>query len=147
MCCVRLAGNTGRKNDAKNRHLRTIAQLCRTISSHLRHHNRQKNMLNSNISSTCSHNMVNFGLPAAGIISLVWGTPANVNGFGILASLVQRSPEANQTLHDIWPSPGLVRYVYILGAFVPLGNFARCKIHFASKSCVVTVKAKFHYAS
>jgi len=29
MCCVRLAGNTGRKNDAKNRHLRTIAQLCR----------------------------------------------------------------------------------------------------------------------
>jgi len=36
MCCTRLAGNTGRKNDAKNRHLRTIAQLCRTISSQLR---------------------------------------------------------------------------------------------------------------
>ena len=98
-------------------------------------------------SSTCPHNMASLGPLAAGIISLVWGTPANVNGFGILASLVQRSPEANQTLHDIWPSPGLVRYVYILGAFVPLGNFARCKIHFASKSCVVTVKAKFHYAS
>jgi len=29
MCCTRLAGNTGRKNDAKNRHLRTMAQLCR----------------------------------------------------------------------------------------------------------------------
>ena len=28
MCCTRLAGNTGRKNDAKNRHLRIIAQLC-----------------------------------------------------------------------------------------------------------------------
>jgi len=27
MCCTRLAGNTGRKDDAKNRHLRTIAQL------------------------------------------------------------------------------------------------------------------------
>jgi len=26
-CCTRLAGNTGRKNDAKNRHLRTTAQL------------------------------------------------------------------------------------------------------------------------
>jgi len=26
---MRLAGNTGRKNDAKNRHLRTIAQICR----------------------------------------------------------------------------------------------------------------------
>ena len=37
MCCTRLAGNTGRKNDANNRHLRTIAQLCRAISSQLRH--------------------------------------------------------------------------------------------------------------
>jgi len=36
MCCTRLAGNTGRKNDAKNRHLRTMAQLCRAISSQLR---------------------------------------------------------------------------------------------------------------
>ena len=33
MCCKRLAGNTGRKN----RHLRTIAQLCQAISSQLRH--------------------------------------------------------------------------------------------------------------
>jgi len=37
MCCMRLAGNTGRKNDAKNRHLRTIAQRCQAISSQLRH--------------------------------------------------------------------------------------------------------------
>jgi len=39
-CCTRLAENTGRKNDAQNRHLRTIAQLCRAtraISSQLRH--------------------------------------------------------------------------------------------------------------
>jgi len=27
MCCTRLAGNTGRKNHAKNCNLRTIAQL------------------------------------------------------------------------------------------------------------------------
>jgi len=26
------AGNTGRKNNAKNRHLSTIAQLCRAVS-------------------------------------------------------------------------------------------------------------------
>ena len=32
----RLAGNIGRKNDAKNRHMSTIA-LCRAISSQLRH--------------------------------------------------------------------------------------------------------------
>ena len=37
MCCTRLAVNTRRKNDAKNRHLRTIAELCRAISSQLRH--------------------------------------------------------------------------------------------------------------
>ena len=36
-CCTRLAGNTGPKNVAKNRHLGTIAQLCRAISSQLRH--------------------------------------------------------------------------------------------------------------
>jgi len=37
MCCTRLAENTGRKKVAKNRHLSTIAQLCRAISSQLRH--------------------------------------------------------------------------------------------------------------
>ena len=37
MCCTRLAGNTGRKNHAKNRHLGTIAQLRRAESSQLRH--------------------------------------------------------------------------------------------------------------
>jgi len=37
MCCKRLAANTGRKKTPKIRHLRTIAQLCRAISSQLRH--------------------------------------------------------------------------------------------------------------
>jgi len=37
MCCSRLAANTGRENFAKNRHLGTIAQLRRAISSQLRH--------------------------------------------------------------------------------------------------------------
>jgi len=34
---MRLAENTGRKKLAKNRHLGTIAQHCRAISSQLRH--------------------------------------------------------------------------------------------------------------
>jgi len=38
--------------------------------------NRKKNLLSSNISSTCPHNMVNFGLLAAEIGLRVWGTPA-----------------------------------------------------------------------
>ena len=36
-CYARLAGNTGRKKVGKNPHLGTIAQLCRAISSQLRH--------------------------------------------------------------------------------------------------------------
>jgi len=50
--------------------------------------NRTKNLLNSNTSSTCPRNMVNFGPLAAEIGSGVWGTPANFNGFRVLASLL-----------------------------------------------------------
>jgi len=32
--------------------------------------------------------MMNIGLLAAEIVSLVWGTPANFNGFRVLAALV-----------------------------------------------------------
>jgi len=61
--------------------------------------------------------MVNFSLLDAEIVSLVWGTPANFNGFRVLASLLQQhcSTEANQTLHNVWPLPGLVDYIYIFG--------------------------------
>jgi len=66
----------------KNRHLGTIPQLCRGISSQLRHVSTiRKNLLGSNISSTRPHNMVNFGPLAADIAPVVWGTPANFNGF------------------------------------------------------------------
>jgi len=70
------------------------------------------------MSSTCLHNIANFGPLTAEIGSRVWGTPANFNGFRILPSLLQRrrSTEANQTLHSVWPSPALVYYVYIFGA-------------------------------
>ena len=55
---------------AKNRHLGTIAQLCRAISLQLR------------------HNMVNFGPLAAEVVSLVWGTPGNFNRFRVLEVLL-----------------------------------------------------------
>ena len=72
----------------KNRHLHTISQLCRTISSQLRHVSTiGKNLLSSNISPICPYNMVNFGPLAAEIVSLVWGTPENFNGFRVLAAL------------------------------------------------------------
>jgi len=90
MCYMRLAGNTVRKNVAKNRHLGTIAQLCLAICLQLRHVSTigKKNLLNSNTSSTCPHNMVNFSLLAAEICWRVWGTPANVYGFRVLAALL-----------------------------------------------------------
>jgi len=49
----------------------------------------KKNLLSSNISSTCSYNMANFGPLAAEILSLVWGTPGNFNGFRVLAALLR----------------------------------------------------------
>ena len=80
----------------------------------------RKNILNSNIFSTCPHNMANFGLLTAEIGSGVWGTLANFNRFCVLASLLhrRRSTEVNQTLHDVWSSRGLLQYVYVLGALV-----------------------------
>jgi len=66
-----------------------IAQLCQAESSQLKHVSTiRKNLLNSNTSPTCPHNMVNFGLLAAEICLGVWGTPVNFNGFRVLAALL-----------------------------------------------------------
>ena len=128
MCCTRLAEKYRTQKSPKIRHLGTIAQLCLAVSSQRRHISTiGKKILNSNISSTCSHNTANFGPLTAEIGSVVWGTQANCNGFRVLASLLQRrrSPEANQTLHDVWPSPGLVYYIYIFGGSCPLTEFCQ----------------------
>ena len=58
-CCTRLAKNTEPRNAKKSpkiRHLGTIAQLCRAISSQLMHVLTigKKNLLNSNVPTTCS---------------------------------------------------------------------------------------------
>ena len=96
--------------DAKNRqewpswhHRTTLSGYIFAIKART-YRQSEKNLLSSNISSTCSHNMVNFGLLAVEIVSLFWGTPANFNGFRVLASLLQlrRTTEANQTLHSVW---------------------------------------------
>jgi len=94
MCCTRLAGNSGRKNDAKNRHLRTIPQLCQAISSQRgTYRQSEKNLVKQiYISPTCPHNMANFDPLAAEICWRVSGTPANFNGFRILAALLHGIP-------------------------------------------------------
>jgi len=82
-----------------------------------------KNSLSSNTSSRCAHNMANFGSLTAEICWRVWGTPANFNGFRVLVSLLprRRSLQANQTLQDVWPSPGLEHYIYIFECCPPDG--------------------------
>ena len=101
MCCMRLAENTGHKKVAKNRHLGTITQRCRAISSQLRHVSTiGKNLLSSNMSSRCPHSMVNFGPLAAEISLPVLGTSVNFNGFRVLAALLHGSQvvSVSQTL-------------------------------------------------
>jgi len=51
-------------------------------------------------SSTCPHNIVNFGPLAAEIGSGVWGAPTNFNGFRVLAALLHGTPAVgvSQTL-------------------------------------------------
>jgi len=87
----------------------------------------QKNVLDSSNFSTCPHNMVNFGPLTAEIHWQVLGTQANFNGFLVLASLMHRrhSVEVNQTLHNVWPSPALVlyMYIYIFGSSYSLSEF------------------------
>ena len=150
MCCTLLAENTKPKMTKKNHHLRTIAQLCRAVSLQLRHVSTiRKNFLKSSMSSTCPHNVANFGPLTAEIGSRVWGTTAKVNGCRVLPSSLQRrrssSLEANRSLHDVWPSPGVVHYVYISGALALSCSFAPCKIHCTSKSCVLLYWQ--HYSS
>jgi len=96
----------------------------------------RKNTLNSNISSTCPHNMVNFGPLATEIHWRVWGTAANFNRFRVLASLLHRcrTVEVNKTLQDVWPSPGLVHYIYIV---LPAAKFT---LHLSlAFSCIASV--------
>jgi len=84
---------------------------------------RKKNLLNSNISSTRLHNMENFSPLAAEIGLVVWGTPANFNGFCVLVSILQRyrSPDANQTLQCLAISWAGTLYMHFRGLLPPDG--------------------------
>jgi len=131
MCCTRLAENTGCKKSQKIRHLGTIAQLLWAVPLQLRHVlTLRKKAIKLQYLLHMPPQYGKLGPLADEIGSGVWGTPANLNEFRVLPSLLQwrRSPEANHTLHDVWPSPGLVHYIYIfrgscyLTEFCPVQN-------------------------
>jgi len=46
--------------------------------------------------------MVNFGPVAAEVGPVVWGTPANFNGFGVLAALLHGTPVVGVSLSSSW---------------------------------------------
>jgi len=81
----------------------------------------QKKMLNSNISSTCPDNMVNFGPVTVEVGWRVWGTPTHFNGFYVLASFTAPTslnggqPNFARCLAVSWAG---TLYMYISGALV-----------------------------
>ena len=86
-CCAWLAEIQHAKN-RQSRHLGNVPQLCRAISSQLTHVSTiGKKLVKHQYLPVCPHNMVNFGPLAAEIDPVVWGTPANFNGFRALAAL------------------------------------------------------------
>jgi len=96
-----LAANTGRKSRQKSpsgHHPTTLSGYIFATKALI--DNRKKKHLRSNMSSRCPHNMVNIGPLASEIASVVWGTPANFNGFRVLAALLHGSQavSVSQTL-------------------------------------------------
>ena len=90
MCCTRLSGNAGRKKIAKNSpsaHHRTTL-LDHIFATKARIDNRKK-LLNGNISATCPHNTVNFGLLTAEISWRVWA-PQLISTVSRLGSVTAR---------------------------------------------------------
>jgi len=128
-----------RKNDANNRHLGTIVQVCRAESSQLKHVSTMGKLVKQQY---LLHMSPQYGelRPTSRykICWQVWGTQAN--WFLVLTSLLQRrrSPEASQTLHDVCPSPGLVHYVYTFGSYCPMTEFRHVQNSLCVlKSCVL----------
>jgi len=86
MCCTRLAEKY-RTEKSPSRHHRTILSDY-IFATKACIDNLKKDLLNINTFSTCAHNMVNFGTITVENCWRVWGTPANFNGFRVLAALL-----------------------------------------------------------
>ena len=89
MFCTRFAANAGPKKSPVIRNLGAIAQICRAISSQLRHVSTiGKKLVKQQYLPYMSPQYGELKGPlAAEIVSLVWGTPGNFDGFRVLAAL------------------------------------------------------------
>jgi len=84
----RAAGGSLQIQDAKSRQPHHRTTFSGNIFTNKAHIDNRKKLLSSNISFRCPRNMVNFGITAAEIDPVVWGSPANFNGFCVLAALL-----------------------------------------------------------
>ena len=84
MCCMWLTGNTGCKKSPSVHHRTTLSGYNFATRARI---DKWKKLLNSIISPICPYNMVNFSTLTAEICWRLWGTPANFNGFRVLAAL------------------------------------------------------------
>jgi len=126
--------------------MRTIAELCRAISSQLKHVSTiGKKLLSSNISPTCPYNMVNFSLLAAEIVSLVWGTPANFNGFHVLAALLHSHTAAlnrRRHLHSAgrpsrWALAHISSFIVVLATIIRLRRPSFLQRHGGTRAVIL----------
>ena len=124
MYCTPLAGNTGRKKSPSRHHRTTLFGHIFPTKAHI---DNRKKLLNSNTSSTCPHDMVNFGSLTAEICPVVSGTPANFNGFRILAALLHGTPAVSQTL---WPSHWASAHILVTDFFLLIfKSYIFCDFH------------------
>jgi len=106
----------------------------RTLSGYIfatkaRIDNRKKNLLSSNMSSACPHNMMNFGPLTAEIDPVVWGTPANFKWFWRLGSVTARQSSSGRQPNSAalnrgphlcsagWPSRWAFAHILVLNIF------------------------------
>jgi len=73
------------KKSTSGHHLTTLSGYIFATKEHI---DNRENVVNSSTSPTCPHNMGNLGPLRAEIRSGVWDTPANFNGFLVLAALL-----------------------------------------------------------
>jgi len=84
MCCARLAGNAGRKNSPSGHQRTTLSGYIFATKARIDNRKNVKQQYLLQMPSQYGE----LGPLAAEIVSLVWGTPANFNGFRVLAALL-----------------------------------------------------------
>jgi len=121
----------------KNRHLRTIAQICRAISSQLRHRQSEKNLVKQQylfqMSSQYGERRTTSGWDRFGSL----GHPSKFQRVLRLGFVTAATSLINGQSKFCTMSGGLLVW-YMMYAFswvlAPWRNFSRCKIHFIRPS-------------